>query len=167
MVFALFVKSKKSWHFVFFFFYKLRIMFVIFWYITQLDRTSALRGTVWSFYRMWYTGGQVAAWLEDRKLPFAFSWPRNQGINVISILQYMKCLFLCCAHSLQQYFNLYVATSHYGLIRYFKIFHSIKSKTNNNTRSIRCIFFKRLKKNNISLLPPTAYCMALAWIDPP
>ena len=30
---------------------------------------SAITGTVWSFHRVWYTYGQVAAWLEDRKVP--------------------------------------------------------------------------------------------------
>ena len=30
---------------------------------------SALKETVWSLRRVWWTVGQVAAWLEDRKVP--------------------------------------------------------------------------------------------------
>ena len=44
MVFALFSKSKENWHFVFL--YKLRIIFVNFWYIIQLDRTFGFNQTV-------------------------------------------------------------------------------------------------------------------------
>ena len=30
---------------------------------------SALKETVWSFHRVWRTGGQVAVWLKDRQVP--------------------------------------------------------------------------------------------------
>ena len=30
---------------------------------------SALKRTAWSFHHVWETGGQMAAWLKDRKIP--------------------------------------------------------------------------------------------------
>ena len=38
---------------------------------------SATKGTVWSLHRVWQTDGQVAAWLEDQKVPLLYPGQGN------------------------------------------------------------------------------------------